>query len=403
MFQTDSPNHYPVSKFPQYFWVLFVVLSVAFSILFLDHFRVYVSQMTLLVKHKSEQSAILADETLDNLRVLPETVAFYDQLLSRFPEIRDPWAGMSQDKRQELWAEHVRVERHSESGFVTLSVTADTSGDAALLSRKVALNLIQSMGRYYDIRTDAEVYISNGPVTSTEMYNPFGWLMLSVGLGFVAALAIASGAEKIFRGIDARTSGISGNKVSQKIQSLLTPTNDYFEVARSQMAGHPIPSVVKADLPSEKKETVAPVAVEQPAKEAETARVEAVSSQKEVVPQLEKKSVEAKAPALGSGRMRPSPPSAVSKPLVQTAPVKASTPRNLPFLEEGMSLEQYLFQNTTPEAVVEREDSEEKGTASVAASEEVALEAVNAEDDSRREPTAEELKRRLNQLLRGEL
>jgi hypothetical protein len=321
-----------LKNMPRYFWLLLAVFTVTAGILLMDHFRTYVSRVTIIVVQKNEKTAALADQTVDNIAELPKMLAFYNRLLKRFPEINDPWIGLSDDARRALWSQRVISERVDYSGLIRMQIEADTASDASLLSEKAMINLFETVGQYYNIRTEIDVRTVEPSITSVEIHNPFGWFLSSVSVGFVASVVVSSLIGVFSQGMMGRVrisapfaSGNSGKQ--EKVKTVLLPVTFDDVLSAEQTPLH------------EKLKT----------------------------------------------------------------PIKTSVP-NLPFLEEGISLEDHLFgfQGTPIDAPTE----------DISVHEFIISEAPTTNlpggDESQKstplgEPTPEELKRRLNQLLNGDM
>lgn len=343
-FPYDTPSSV-IKSAPRYFWLLFFIFTVSAGVLFLDHFRTYVSRVTILVIHKNEKTAASADQVVKNIMEIPKTLSFYERLLKQFPEVKDPWVGLSGAERESLWMERVSVERVDTSGLFRLSIDADNPSDASLLVKKSAANLFQSVGRYYDIRTDIDIRTVDAPVASVRFSHPFGWFLSSLSAGFVLAAIVSSVFTVFSRNMD-------------RFRRYGTALPERKEVFEGDLAVEAKPDQFTESFPEAE-----PIAL--------VSEISAESSSKK--PEPETVSVE---PSFSSS--------------------------NLPFLEEGVSLEEHLFgsgvSSVEPESNVSDPASE-----SVAVKESVpAVEDVE-EKRSSVEPTPEELKRRLNQLLRGEM
>jgi hypothetical protein len=360
-------------ELPPHFRSLFVVFFLLFLVLFMDHFRVYHSRVTLLVIHKNEKTAAAADQVVETVAQLPQTLSFYEQLLSRYPEVSDPWKGYSAEDREALWREHVFATRTEHSNLVNVELVADSADDAASLARKVAAGVFQAVGRYYNVQTEIDVRLVNGPVTYASLDRPFGWFFLSLGLGILTGFGVASGVQRFGRMVPTLLG--RRQEVSAKIQQMMKPEERDYIAAQHHIA--PPATTSSPQLSKQKPEEVHHV-------EMPHASVSRLAFTLPASPVFE-------APASSVEPQRPRAEKVIktTKPAVVSGGAKSGAPANLPFLEDGVSLEQYLFSGQAAAG-----DAQEK-------KDEVALE--TEETKEHREPTDEELKRRLNQLLRGEL
>lgn len=313
---------------PRYFWLLLSIFVVTSGVMFLDHFRTYSSQVTILVVHKNEKTAASADQVIENIAQLPQTLAFYNRLLKQFPEVKDPWSALSNDERSALWKDRVSVERVDASGMIQMTINANTATDATLLAEKSSINLFQIVSQYYDIRNDVDVR-SVGPVmTHADFSDWFGWFLTTVSAGFVASFGVAFGLQSI-----AQNKNIFEKLVTRKIGNGATDIST--NVTLPDNTGVVVlGSIVPSEIPKE------------------------------------------------------------------DATMKVPSGNSLPFLEEGVSLEEHLFGSASHEE--EKEEVVAKDDTAITEQETV-VEVATKEVVHHPEPTAEELKQRLNQLLKGDM
>ena len=373
---TGKSFHF-LRNMPQYFWVLLVIFTVTFGVLMLDHFRVYTSEVTLLVVHTNEKTSASAPQVVENIRELPQTLAFYNRLLAQFPEINDPWSDLQDDERKMLWLQKISVSKVNESGLITMKITADTALDAKLLAEKSTATLFQTVGLYYDIRNELSLRTIEPAVASVSIERPFGWFLASISAGFIAALTVSF--------------GVLGLSLLTNRIRFIKPQAEKKETPVSTLR----PVTFEA-LPQEKTTLYQKFGYQVPTKtEAKTTFVRTPSAVAEDTLRQEVNTI-----ALEKTSELTSKPAALPKTTESIA--------GLPFLEEGMSLEDMLF-GTAPLAP---DDTLQKPSSKVEeAIEEVSLPAdMKTVDDEGNlplrqatEPTPEELKRRLNQLLKGDM
>jgi hypothetical protein len=265
---------------PRHFWVFFAVFAVVTGALLTGRFRSYTADATILVTYKDVKTAAAADQTIETIARLHETNVFR----ARWNE--ETSAGAAVGERG------IRLKRVDGSGMIRLAVSAESEDAAAAAIKHALVSLFQTVGRYYDIRTEVDVRTVSEPATKA-VTNVWGWLASSALSAAAIALTVATFLE------------VSAKR--RKTDALLE-------------------AMPEAEKPEAREETVAR----------------------------------------------------------ETNALPASTTPNLPFLEDGVTLEEYVFgkdaSSTVPEATIVA-----KETTTVAT-----------------EPTPEELKRRLNQLLKGE-
>lgn len=350
-------------KLPYYIWILSIVFIAAFGVMYLDHFRMYRSQVDILIIHKNEKTSASADQVVNNVAEIPKTLSFYNRLLKQFPEIHDAWVGMSDTDRQEEWNAYVHVERIDKSGIIRLEVDAANKEDAAMLVEKSKQNLFQIIGQYYDIKNELDIRAVNGPITNAVLYSPIGWVISTLASGLVATLILIGA----FRLINQKKNIFLGKRSSDVAKNM-------FQEEKRKPAAPFAP----------------PIAVTFPLK--------GISIDQSSLPQ------------------KPVTASLPSTPFSEKGEVvkQEAAQGDLPFLEEGLSLEQYLFgkQEEVSQGEVtdifddaEKRASSEESNAMRGADQKSEDKQITADKETIArtvEPTKEELKQRLNQLLRGE-
>lgn len=345
---------------PQAFFVA-VAVAFACAILFTQVFKVYRSEMTLMVVARSEKSAAQKKDIVENLSGLPQSLSFYDLLLEENPDLADRNAYESAEKRRSDWRKILDVSQPKikNNPYIIIGITTSDRSGSEKIAQKTAQTLISMTGRYYDIRKDIDVRIIDGPVTIQETINR----PLIAILSFAAGLA-AFGLIVMFPKMKLRE---SGSRIKTSSFVALNGIKDIFskkEAVATEEGKKEIESIYSAEegLKVESQQKV-------------------VSSEKEIVPEVkEETTTYSKAPdnlpiAQETSAMYPNfPEFPVSHPKMGGAP------SNLPFADEN-----FVFM-TAPENVIDTEPKEEP-----------------KEEIKKHEPTPEELKSRLNKLLQGEL
>lgn len=166
---------------------LFFITVAAF--VSLDTFRGYRAEVTVLILPSAANQAS-AEQMVENIAVLPTTVSFFDSLLasderlSEFSELDE----RPIDIRSERWHEMLSVKREGGSGIVTYTIEANTQEEATLFARQMAKVLFQKAGTYYDIRSEVSLRLIEGPLVRAALISPVTWIVSSVSIGIIVAL-----------------------------------------------------------------------------------------------------------------------------------------------------------------------------------------------------------------------
>lgn len=237
----------------------------------------------------------------------------------------------------------IKAEREKKSSIIKISALSKNRDDSALLAKTATTNLFNILGFYYDIKKDVDFRIVEGPVTATVITSWVYPLVFGLLSGLLSLLIL----NFIFK----RTSGSPRNKKEgrEKLSSI-----KFFEVSK------------EAKIKSEPTEEVYEIKAK---------------------------------------------PSIISAPSEKKSPA----PENLPSAPEELTFidEDYFRNNIIKGAKAEPEKTPEpakediiKSTEEIEKAKSIVDQALGKEqkpEDFHREPTKEELKKRLNQLLRGEL
>ncbi|MDP1619839.1 MAG: hypothetical protein Q8M12_02475 [bacterium] len=322
------------------FWGVSIVLAAVVFIAATDANKAYRAETSILFLPKTETATRNIDQIIANAQEIPLALSFYDKLLQKNPGITDAAADLPAMERKEFWNSQVETARIGKSGLIKLSAFGANQAEAESLDRFAISDLLVVLSNYYNIKTDLDIRIVDGPISS-EVVRMDVWLRVSASLasgliiGFLLSIffTIMSEAEL---GNFAKLAG-DGSK----------------EVKKEPAAG--LPKVSFGETRTEKKEPAA-----------EVKDIFNFDTEKE------------------ASLVRP-------KKEIVTSEKKAAAPSNLPVSEE-----EFIF-NISTEAdlpVSSKIESEEAKPL-----EEMIADAVAA--DTTREATPEEVKERLNKLLKG--
>lgn len=169
---------------------LAVILAATFFLLLLGNFKYYKSETSILFIPKSESFAVHTPYVLENLIHFPQLLAFYERMLENNKGLLDQFAGQSKDNRKKMWNKMLSIKKDDGSSIIKIGITAKDKNQPQAIAEKTARTLIDTASFYYNIKTDADFRIIEGPDT-TSFLKFWHWLVLiSIILGTAAALAI---------------------------------------------------------------------------------------------------------------------------------------------------------------------------------------------------------------------
>lgn len=147
------------------FAVTLVFVTLAAGLFWLDIFRSYEAEVTVLVVSRTKTPG-MAQDSAGNLAALARTLSFYERVLAGSDLIDDAFAGYAPDRRKALWNDTVSVKREADSGVLVVQAAGDTPEKARRLGRQTAQTMFSVAGFYYDVKTDIDMRIVDGPVVT---------------------------------------------------------------------------------------------------------------------------------------------------------------------------------------------------------------------------------------------
>src|SRR6266567_2295656 len=341
--------------------IIGAILSATFFLISLATFKTYESTVTILVTAKSPLAAAQQEKIVGNLAAFPRTLAFYDRLLKYNPDVRDIAAGSSSSQRRQIWNDMLKVSQPKEhSSIIAITLFAVNKTDADQLATKTARNLFDTASFYYNIKTDIDMRLIDGPI-SRPVVHAWGWLlMLSILLGSALATIIENGAKGMWETVSTRSQTFNKESLANFSQKIFS-TKKTDEAVETQI--EQAEPAAESNIPEE------------------TENIPEVSKEEVLTPEqvLYNKELE----QLNKIIQQDIYPNFPEMP-VHGAP-KASAPDNLPIGDDSFY------------APVSASAPENLPT------EQPAVGPTKVEEEKTHEPTAQELKDRLNKLLKGEL
>lgn len=332
---------------------LFVSLALltaiaSFFVLFGNN-QIYKTELDILILPRNEKMAESFDQTVESIKQLPLSLSFYNGMLAANKNIKDGAVGQSNYARKQFWNEKISAERIGESGVIRLEISDPNQAQSEVISAQLKHDLFFVISKYYNIKTDLEPRLIDGPITGAVAFSGiFISLLESIGLGAVFSFFMTIILSELFEAVSKRKMNSFNPQFSFK-KNILPKMN----VTKTEEVKYVFP---------EKKS-----AAEKALEEIENEEI-AVSS--EELPEEESASAEIKKEI-----------SSAIEPVRNIA--KAGAPGNLPFADEELP---DIF-NTNKNEQVDAPSIEEAAKEDVGA--------------SYKEATPEEVKARLRKLLDG--
>jgi hypothetical protein len=345
-----------LKQIPMRVYILTLVLFVTIFLLLLDTSRMYKSTVSILLIPKSEIANTQIEEITSSAVEFPKMLSFFDRMLKDNSEIKDFTLGHTPDERKQLWNKYLKVSPKSTEvkNIVDISLYAKKQADSEILSRKTAQTLFSVMSGYYNVKTDLEMRIVDGPISSTIVLG-MTWIIL---FSLIAALVLAFFIHIITEKFSLLAFNINGSQIKNVLQKISDP----LLASRQQN----INSIQDLYLPEEL-EAMKNDNINQQSNINELPKEALPEKEKEILPNQVAASLKMQYPNF------PEMP-------VHQAPKAVSAPDNLPIFEDS---------------------SLQFGAPTEANIQEIKNEQPLIQPEKRSEPTQEEIKKRLNALLGG--
>lgn len=161
------------------FFVTLFFVMLASLLFWLDGFRVYQSEVQILVVGRV--SSVATDQVVENFGELAGTLSFYERLLENHQDIEDSFEGYTKDQRKKLWNEKVKVVQNKNSGVLSVLAKGDTQVEAKRLSEATVATLFSLASLYYNIETDVDLRVIDESIVETTIGRPVLYGLASFG------------------------------------------------------------------------------------------------------------------------------------------------------------------------------------------------------------------------------
>ncbi len=172
----------PRTVWQRAFLVTLFFVTIASLLFWLDFFRVYKSEISVLVITRSPN--VVTEQVAVNFTDLAKNLSFYERVLSQNDLIDDDFEGQPKDKRKALWNHVVTVTHTAKSGVLMVSALQETAEKARLLSQETVKALFSVAAFYYNIKTDIDLRIVDEPIVKPVVSDPLWYGLTSFGSAF---------------------------------------------------------------------------------------------------------------------------------------------------------------------------------------------------------------------------
>lgn len=147
--------------FRQSFWAVFVPLLLAAGLFWMDELRGYRAELSLLVLPKTA----LAEGAAANLVALARQTSFALAVYDAALMTESPLVGKTPAERQAIWKKAADIRLVSESDVIRISSFGADQDEALVLAKSIVVELVRTGSQYYNQKTDVDIRIVEEPAT----------------------------------------------------------------------------------------------------------------------------------------------------------------------------------------------------------------------------------------------
>jgi hypothetical protein len=213
-----------LKQIPARVYILALVFVFTIFLLLLDSNRMYKSTISILIISKSEIAASQIEEINSNAVHFPKMLSFFERMLRDNSDIKDFTQGHTPDERKELWNKYLEVseEKSGAKNIINISIYAKKQADSETLSKKTAQTLFSVMSGYYNVKTDLDMRIIEGPISSTIVFGMIWIVLFSMISGLMLAYLVHIITEKF----STLSFNINGSQIKNALQKISNPILD---------------------------------------------------------------------------------------------------------------------------------------------------------------------------------
>ena len=170
-----------------------ILLAVIVFVMAVNLSKVYQAETTVLFLPRTEVTARNIDQIIANAKQIPTALSFYDKLVENNPSMNDEASELVDVERKEFWNSKIKISQIGKSGMLAVKTLGDGQINTEALSRRVVSDLLNIMSKYYNIKTDLDIRIVDGPIISQAVrMNISLWIFLSLLFGCVGGFLVST-------------------------------------------------------------------------------------------------------------------------------------------------------------------------------------------------------------------
>ncbi|MCW1888309.1 MAG: hypothetical protein KIH67_002030 [Candidatus Moranbacteria bacterium] len=174
-------KYFQKNSFGRLYVVTLVFLTFASALFWLDYFRVYQTETSVLFVTNQEQEVA---EVTHSMGAVMKTLTFAERVERDFPEVVVFPEGVSKDEKKNFWNTQLTVATKEQGGILTFAQKAENQEEAMQKTVATLKTLFVATNLYYSNSNEVEVRVIDKPATKVVVGSIFTYL----GVSFLTAL-----------------------------------------------------------------------------------------------------------------------------------------------------------------------------------------------------------------------
>lgn len=167
--------------------ILAAILAIAFFVVMAGNFQYYQTQISIIFIPKSETLSAHTPYVMENLVRFPKMLSFYERMLRDNSNLSDEFSGKTKDEKKVAWSKALDIKKDDGSSIINIKVSSKDKTQSSELAKQAARTLFGTASFYYNIKTDADFRIIDGPTTAPATRHWLWIIPLSIFLGLIVA------------------------------------------------------------------------------------------------------------------------------------------------------------------------------------------------------------------------
>lgn len=397
-------------QFSVQFFLACLVLTIAFFLVFISSLKTYTASITIMVNAKSEVVAKQEKKIIGNIIELPQLLSFYERLLKDNSDVRDIAEDKDSAQRKKAWNDMLSVKKVGrDSSLIKISITTIQKNDAKQLVQKTTRTLFNTIGVYYNIKNDIDLRIVEGPILERNIVGWWWMLTLSLALSFLTVIFLQKMIVKSINAFLVKEASLKNNKFFDYNTSAIEKTSmsreAEIEALRELYMSDQIETSFQIQQNFATSQFQEKKSLENTDEEIETPKDSYLNDQIETAFPIEQKKDPLQFQEMKKlTKMTEQDKYPNYREVPKKTQKKASAPDNLPIADDSffMHKDSAIKEKSQQERVVSLEP-EIKNYEPTAEELKTRLDRLLHPEIKQKELAAEDLKKRLNKLLKGEI